>query len=69
MDSKKFFLSSHTQIKFGIAQGFGQGVIAHEVPPNFGTRLDCGTFEEHSLARLSEHLKKVKWEISEKYKR
>lgn len=69
LNAKAFFLSNHSKIRFGIAQGFGKGAESDEEPPTFGAKTAFGEFETRSLVSLSENLKKVKWEVSGEYKR
>ena len=69
MNAKEFFLSRHGKIEFGKAQGFGHGADIDEEPPELRAKTAFGDFETRSLATLSENLRKVKWEVSGKYKR
>ena len=68
LNAKDFFLTKHSKIEFGTAQGFGKGAEVDEEPPDLGAKAS-GWFETGSLVTLSENLKKVKWEVSGSYKR
>ena len=69
LNAKEFFLSNHSKIEFGTAQGFGKGAEIDDEPPSFGAKTALGEYETPSLATLSGNLKKVVWEVSGVYKR